>query len=55
MSPEDTTNYQTVEVDIRVDVVPTLILVNHVPTISADDKVVTVGDKFELMKDATVM
>ena len=52
-TPEDTTNYQTVEVDIRVDVVPTLILVNHVPTISADDKVVTVGDKFELMKDVT--
>lgn len=52
-TPEDTTNYQTVEVDIRVDVVPTLISVNHVPTISADDKVVTVGDKFELMKDVT--
>ena len=52
-TPEDTTNYQTVEVDINVDVVPTLILVNHVPTISADDKVVTVGDKFELMKDVT--
>ena len=46
-TPEDTANYQTIE----VKVVPTPVAINHVPTINASDKTITVGDKFEPLKD----
>lgn len=52
-TPEDTDNYQTIEVEIEVEVVPTPVELNHVPTISASDKTITVGDKFEPLKDVT--
>ena len=46
-TPEDTANYQTIE----VKVVPTPVAINHVPTINASDKTITVGDKFKPLKD----
>ena len=46
-TPEDTANYQTIE----VKVVPTPVAINHVPTINASDKAITVGDKFKPLKD----
>ena len=52
-TPEDTANYQTIEVEIEVEVVPTPVAVNHVPMINASDKTITVGDKFDPMKDVT--
>ncbi len=52
-TPEDTANYQTIEVEIEVEVVPTPVAINHVPTINASDKTITVGDKFDPMKDVT--
>ena len=52
-TPEDTANYQTIEVEIEVEAVPTPVELNHVPTISASDKTITVGDKFEPLKDVT--
>lgn len=52
-TPEDTANYQTIEVEIEVEVVPTPVELNHVPTISASDKTITVGDKFDPLKDVT--
>ena len=41
--PEDTANYQTVEVDISIEVVPAVTPVNHVPVITAEDRTLTVG------------
>ena len=52
-TPEDTANYQTIEVEIEVKVVPTPVAINHVPTITASDKTITVGDTFEALKDVT--
>lgn len=52
-TPEDTANYQTIEVEIEVEVVPTPVALNHVPTISASDKTITVGAKFEPLKGVT--
>lgn len=52
-TPEDTANYQTIEVEIEVEVVPTPVILNRVPTINASDKTITVGDKFEPLKDVT--
>ena len=52
-TPEDTANYQTVEVDIIIEVVPALTPVNHIPTISAEDKTLTVGDTFDPKKNVT--
>lgn len=52
-TPEDTTNYQTIEVEIEVEVVPTPVELNHVPTIHASDKTITVGDKFDPLKGVT--
>ena len=52
-TPEDTANYQTIEVEIEVEVVPTPVAINHVPTINASDKTITVGDKLDPMKDVT--
>lgn len=52
-TPEDTANYETIEVEIEVEVVPTLVELNHVPTIHASDKTITVGDKFNPLKGVT--
>ena len=52
-TPEDAANYQAIEVEIEVEVVPTPVELNHVPTINASDKTITVGDKFDPMKDVT--
>lgn len=52
-TPEDTANYQTIEVEIEVEVVPTPVAINHVPTINASDKTIAVGDKFAPLKDVT--
>lgn len=52
-TPEDTTNYKTVEVEIRVEVVPAISQVDKAPVIHAEDKTLTVGDTFDAMKDVT--
>lgn len=52
-TPEDTTNYQTVEVDITVEVVPAVSVINKAPKITAEDKTLAVGDTFDAMKDVT--
>ena len=52
-TPEDTANYQTIEVEIEVEVVPTPVALNHVPTISVSDKTIVVGAKFEPLKGVT--
>ena len=52
-TPEDTANYQTIEVEIEVEVVPMQVELNHVPTISASNKTLIVGDKFDPLKDVT--
>ena len=51
--PEDTTNYETVEVEIRVEVVPAISQVDKAPVIHAEDKTLTVGDTFDAMKGVT--
>ena len=51
--PEDTANYQTVEVDISVEVVPAVTPVNHVPVITAEDRTLTVGDTFNPLEKVT--
>lgn len=52
-TPEDTTNYQTVEVDITVEVVPAVSVINKAPKITAEDKTLTVGDAFDPMQGVT--
>ena len=52
-TPEDTTNYQTIDVDVTVDVVPATTPVNQPPVINAKDQTLTVGDKFDPMKGVT--
>ena len=52
-TPTDTTNYQTVDVDVTVDVVPATTPVNQPPVINAKDQTLTVGDKFDPMKGVT--
>lgn len=52
-TPEDTTNYQSVGVEIAVNVVPALTPVNQIPTITAEDKTLTVGDNFDVKKGVT--
>lgn len=54
-TPKDTLNYQTVEVDIAVEVVPALVSVNGIPVIKAEDKILCVGDTFDLLKDVTAI
>ncbi len=55
--PKDTTNYETVEVEIRVEVVPAISQaisqVDKAPVIHAEDKTLTVGDTFDAMKGVT--
>ncbi|BDF57242.1 hypothetical protein CE91St36_00590 [Christensenellaceae bacterium] len=52
-TPADTANYQNIEVEISVNVVPALTPVNQIPKIMAEDKTLTVGDTFDPMKDVT--
>lgn len=52
-TPEDTANYQTVELDITVEVVPAVSVINKAPKITAEDKTLTVGDIFDAKKDVT--
>lgn len=52
-TPADTTNYETVEVEIRVVVVPAISQVDKAPVIHAEDKTLTVGDTFDAMKGVT--
>lgn len=52
-TPADTTNYETVEVEIRVEVVPAISQVDKAPVIHAEDKTLTVGDTFDAMKGVT--
>lgn len=52
-TPEDIVNYETVETKIDVQVVPALSVINHVPTISASDKTIKFGEKFDPLKDVT--
>lgn len=52
-TPEDTANYETVEVEIRVEVVPAISQVDKAPVIHAEDKTLTVGDTFDAMKGVT--
>lgn len=52
-TPEDTTNYEIVEVEIRVEVVLAISQVDKAPVIHAEDKTLTVGDTFDAMKGVT--
>lgn len=52
-TPEDTANYETVEVEIRVEVVPAISQVDKAPVIHAEDKTLTVGDTFDALKGVT--
>ena len=52
-TPEDMANYQTVELDITVEVVPAVSVINKAPKITAEDKTLTVGDTFDAKKDVT--
>ena len=52
-TPEDTTNYETAKVEIRVEVVPAISQVDKAPVIHAEDKTLTVGDTFDAMKGVT--
>lgn len=52
-TPENTANYQSVEVEIPVNVVPALTPVNQIPRIMTEDKTLIVGDSFDPMKDVT--
>ena len=52
-TPADTTNYETVEVEIRVEVVLAISQVDKAPVIHVEDKTLTVGDTFDAMKGVT--
>ena len=52
-TPKDTANYQIIEVDVEVKVVPTPVEINNVPIINASDKTINIGDEFEPLKDVT--
>ena len=53
-TPEDTANYETVEVMIAVEVVPNTSLINHAPEIEVSDRTLTVGDAFDPMENVVV-
>lgn len=53
-TPEDTANYETVEVMIAVEVVPNTSLINHAPEIEVSDRTLTVGDEFDPMENVVV-
>ena len=50
-TPDDTVNYETVEVMIPVEVVPNISSINHAPEIEVCDKTLTVGDVFDPLND----
>lgn len=52
-TPEDTKNYQTVNVKIDVTVNPKMETLNEAPIITATDKTITVGDTFDPKADIT--
>ena len=54
-TPEDTENYEIAVAILDVEVVPVMAPLNHVPTITADNKTLTVGDNFNPKKDVTAM
>ena len=52
--PNDTTNYNTVtNIEVTLTVNPKMEELNAIPTINASDKTLTVGDKFDPLKDVT--
>jgi uncharacterized repeat protein (TIGR02543 family) len=53
-TPEDTENYETVEVMISVEVIPGITQINHAPEIEVSDKTLTVGDVFNPMENVVV-
>lgn len=53
-TPEDTANYETVEVMIPVEVIPNTSQVNHAPEIEVSDQTLTVGDAFAPMENVVV-
>ena len=52
-TPEDTTNYQTVEVELDVKVMATSVSVDQSPMIAGDEVTLTVGDTFDWKKYVT--
>lgn len=52
-TPADTTNYETVDVEIPVEVLSAITPENQAPVINAKDQTLTVGDKFDPMKGVT--
>ena len=48
-TPTDTMNYESVEVNIHLNVVPQGTPINAVPSIHAEDKILTIGDAFDVM------
>ncbi len=48
-TPTDTMNYESVEVNIHLNVVPQGTPINTVPSIHAEDKILTIGDAFDVM------
>lgn len=54
-TPENTDNYNTIELDIELHVVSESEVINNVPTINANDVTLTVGNKFDVLKDVTAV
>lgn len=52
-TPEDTEHYQIVQVQISVKVILKASVINHIPLIIAEDKVLNVGDTFNPLEDVT--
>lgn len=52
-TPEDTVNYQTVDVGITVEVVPAMFTINRAPEITAEDKTLIVGETFNALAGVT--
>ena len=53
-TPKDTTNYNTItDIEVTLTVNPKMEELNAIPTINASDKTLTVGDKFDPLKDVT--
>ena len=53
-TPKDTTNYNTItDIEVKLTVNPKMEELNVIPTINASDKTLTVGDKFDPLKDVT--
>lgn len=54
-TPKDTENYNVIEVDIELQVVPVPVQINSIPTILAEDVFLTVGDSFDVLKGVTAI